>query len=154
MIKTRTETINGKIISVTQLPARRAIRLKARLLKLLAPTFGALFDSAPRGRNILSTDIPPAAFGKALEKLAETLQPEEYESLILESLSGTKIDNSDISTQTFDIIFGGELLFLYKVVWFSVKVQFEDFFGEGGIGKLLQRIPQEVVPPLLKQQKT
>lgn len=147
MIKTRTEKINGKDISVTQLPARRAIRLKAKLLKLLAPTFGALFEGAPKVRTLSSIDIQPVTIGKAMERLAETLEPTEYESLILESLSGTKIDNADITPQVFDIVFGGEMLFLYKVIWFSLKVQFEDFFGEGGIGKLLQRLPQATIPP-------
>jgi hypothetical protein len=147
MIKTRTETINGKVISVTQLPARRAIQLKARLLKLLAPSFGALFDGGATGRKLSTIDIQPVTLGKAMEKLAETLEPAVFESLIFDTLAGTKIDNQDITPAMFDLTFGGDLLFLYKVVWFSLRVQFEGFFGEGGIGTLLHNLPMQTMPP-------
>jgi len=152
MIKTRTETIDGKTVSVTQLPGRRALRLKTRLIKIAAPVMGKLFDSLPAEKKSkrvsagTSFDISAAHVGGALEKLAEHLAPDEYESLILETLSGTRIDGAEITPVSFDMIFGGELLFMYKVFWFSLKVQYEDFFENVGIGNILSqvKIPTQV----------
>jgi hypothetical protein len=146
MIKTRSEAIDGKTVSVTQLPGRRALRLKTRLIKLAAPVMGKLFDSLPtekKGKRAsvgTSFDISAAHVGGALEKLAEYLTPDEYESLILETLSGTRIDGTEITPVSFDMMFGGELLFMYKVFWFSLRVQYEDFFENSGIGNILSQV--------------
>jgi hypothetical protein len=48
----------------------------------------------------------------------------------------------DVNEQTFDVIFSGNLPMMYKALWFTLKVNFADFFGEKGIGKVLQSAPQ------------
>jgi len=132
MIKTRSKRIDEKEISVTQLPGRRALRLKTRLLKLVGPSFSKLLGQA---KNVTAE----ADIGPALELLADKLDPHDFESLVLEILSGTRIDGTEINESSFDLIFGGEMLLMYKVVAFSLKVQFEDFFGSSVFTNLVQR---------------
>ena len=43
MIQTKEKQIHGAVYSVTQLPARRALRLKAKLLRLFGPALAHLF---------------------------------------------------------------------------------------------------------------
>lgn len=159
MVKTERTTINETPVIVVQLPARKALLLKTKLVKLLGPALAKLFgtDSLPSAKGVSNIDqeIDPAALSAAMALLVDRLEPDAFLSLVLECLAGTKVEVNgtpvDVSRETFDVIFSGSLAFMYKVLWFSLKVNYSDFFDMEGIGSLLKYrekmpIPREPTP--------
>lgn len=68
MIETREKHINGSVYSCTQLPARRALRMKAKLLRIFGPALAQLF--LPGGKDQSMAGLP---FQK--EKPSKLLNP-------------------------------------------------------------------------------
>jgi hypothetical protein len=154
MVKTERTTINETPVIVVQLPARKALLLKTKLVKLLGPAIAKLFvtDSLPSAKSGLSIDqdIDPVALSSAMAILVDRLEPDAFLSLVLECLASTKVEVNgspiDVTRETFDAIFSGGLAFMYKVLWFSLKVNYADFFDLEGIGNLLKTREKMPIP--------
>jgi hypothetical protein len=149
MVKTENTTIDNKRVIVVQLPARRALALKTQLIKLFGAPVAKLIGSTPMGQIVsqLEKQINMDNIAPAIEMLVSSIQPDTYFKLIIECFAGTKIETEngthiDVNDQTFDALFSGNLTMMYKALWFSLKVNFADFFGEKGIGKVLRGAPQ------------
>lgn len=114
MIETREKEIDGATYTVTQLPARRALRLKTKLVK----TFGSFFlgDS------------------KSLHSMFQTLDENQFESLCMEMIQGVRKNGVELNQATFDLEFAGDMAGLYKLLLFVVEVNFDNFFQMIGIG--------------------
>lgn len=128
MIETKEKVINGSSYSVTQLPARRALRLQAKLMKLLGPAASTIF--------VASGDLDTAdqAIPKAVSALAAQLDDKTFDQLILELLQGQARKNGkEITENVLDMEFSGNLNELYLLLIFVLEVNFGDFFREGGI---------------------
>ena len=121
MIETREKTIDGAVYSVTQLPARRALKMKARLLKMFGATLGQLFNDS---KNVC----------KAFEVLSQTLDENAFETLCIDLLTGVRKSGIELTPATVDIEFAGDIAGLYKVLWFVIEVNYENFFQMMGIG--------------------
>jgi hypothetical protein len=115
MIETREKIIDGATYSVTQLPARRALRLKAKLIK----TFGSFFVSAD---------------SSALQSMFQSLDENLFESLCMEMIQGVRKNGVELTPATFDLEFAGDMASLYKLLLFVVEVNFANFFSMLGIG--------------------
>jgi hypothetical protein len=159
MVKTEEITIDNRRVIVVQLPARKSITLKTQLIKLLGPSMIKLLGSlgAPKTKadlvKMIDRDFDFASASAALETLCSNLSPEQYIALIMDSMASTKVEIDtnnhnmmDVSAQTFDVIFSGELLFMYKVWWFTLKVNYADFFGTSGIGSLMDKLDSMPMP--------
>lgn len=125
MIETKENTIDNYKISVTQFAARRAIKLKTKILKLIGPALISLIGKAESEVNA-ETLLP------AFESFADKLDPDTFIDLLLEILSATKVDGQDF-VQMFDSEFAGKIDIVYKIVFFALKVNYESFFVKGGI---------------------
>lgn len=128
MIETKEKIINGSTYSVTQLPARRALRLQAKLVKLLGPAASAIF--------VASGDLDTAdqAIPKAVASLASQLDDKNFDQLVLELLQGqARINGKEITEHVLDMEFAGKLNELFLLLGFVLEVNFGDFFREGGI---------------------
>lgn len=135
MIETKEKEINGSRYTVTQMTARRALRMKAKLLRLFGAPLAQLF--LPSGEE----PIDGMAFSKdeavkALQSLAMELDDKTFEFLIVELLKEVRKDGVELTESVIDLEFAGDLLTLFKVVWFVLEANFGSFFGEGGIGDL------------------
>lgn len=143
MIETREKIIEGAKYTVTQMTARRAIKMKAKLIRLFGAALAEIFLPSNE------TPIEGAAFSKvdavnAIQKLALQLDENTLESLIVTLLQGVRKEGVELTESTLDLEFAGKLDVLYKVLWFVLEVNFESFFGEGGIGSLfLAPAPQQ-----------
>lgn len=133
MIETREKTIGDATYSVTQLPARRALRLKAKLMKLFGPVFAQLFliteDKASEERqkeNLVNS----------VELLTGQLEAVQLDTLIVEILQGVRKNGQELTAPTIDIEFAGDIAGLYEVVFFVIEVNFANFFSMIGIGNL------------------
>jgi len=137
MIETKEKAIDEHNVMVTQFPGRRALMFKTRLIKLLGPSIAQLFTE--KG---VDAEVDFSAISKALDKLAENLNENEYVKFVLDLLQCTRFDGKEIGENVFDTEFAGNLLLMYKVLWFTLEVNYGSFFGEGGIGKILSKLPQ------------
>lgn len=125
MIETQEKEIDGAIYTVTQLTARRALRLKARLFKGLGPFF-------------MNSD--PSAF----QAICQTIDENLFESLCLEMIQGVRKNGVELTPATFDLEFAGDMAGLYKLLLFVVEVNFSNFFTMLGIG--LPSFPEDQTP--------
>jgi hypothetical protein len=130
MIETREKIIEGNTYMVTQLPARRAIKLKVKLMKLFGPVLAQLFltindaDEFESKKNLV----------KAVEILSEHIEENTFEALVLELLNGVRKNNVELTSHVIDLEFAGNMGELYQVLWFVVEVNFSNFFSLMGIG--------------------
>lgn len=149
MIKTERTTIDGREVIVVQLTARRSLALKTKLIKLLGPAITKLLAGS-KGAPKLEKEIDLNQLSPAIETLVSQLDPTVFFNLVVECLSNTRVSVNtpdqpltmlDVTEQTFDTIFSGELVTMYKVLWFALRVNYADFFGMKGIGDIISQYP-------------
>lgn len=128
MIETREKIIDGSTYSVTQLPARRALRMKAKLIKIFGPVLAQLFVSAT------SKEAGNMDFVKAIELLGSHIDENSFEQICMELLVGVRKDGMELQPATIDLEFAGDIAGLYKVLWFVIEVNYSNFFVFLGIG--------------------
>lgn len=135
MIQTKEKTINGAKYSVTQMTARKALRMKAKLLRLFGPPLAQIFlPSKDKPMDGMAFSKDEAV--KALQNLVCELQEDDFEKLCMELLVGVRKEGMELTEQIIDLEFAGDLASLFQVVWFVLEVNFASFFGESGIGNL------------------
>lgn len=127
-IQTIEKEINGAVYSCTQLPARRAIKLKAKLIKLVGPTLAQLFSDGEGAKSKVA----------AVELLANALDESNFSDLIVEILAGVRKNGMELQPAIIDLEFAGDFATLYHVVWFALEVNFASFFTLLGIGNQSQ----------------
>ncbi len=132
MIETLDKNINGSIYTVTQLPARRALKVKARLIKLFGPAMAQFFLSSDKKSD--------EGFVKAIEKLSLTIDENSFENICVELLNGVRKDGMELNAQLIDMEFAGDLASLYQVLWFVIEANYSSFFALIGIGS--QSLPE------------
>ena len=148
MLKPEEKIIDGHKVVVMQLPGRQANHLKIRLFKLIGSSLGSLVKSlkiektdaaAIRGgkKSLLDTEIDLALISAAIDAVAEKITPEEFDGLVFETLTTTSIDGELVNSPiVFDRVFtGGNMLFMYKVLLFTLEVNFRDFLAVSGISR-------------------
>lgn len=146
MIETIEKEINGATYVVTQLPARRAIRLKAKLIKLFGPALAQMIlqtssEDESQNKNSLVS---------AIESLAASLDPVEFENLIVEILQGCRKNGKELLPQIIDLEFAGDMESLYKLLMFILEVNYANFFSMLGIGNQFQD-QINPIPPVTKK---
>lgn len=166
MIETKEKEIGGAVYTVTQLPARRALKLKAKLLKLFGPALTQILllsnDTEEKKPDEMTTDelasqlsmnpvdkyriadLRKGGMVKGVQLLVSNLDDKTFDELCVEILQGVRRDGVELRPETIDLQFAGRLSDLYAVMFFVLEVNFGDFFGWGGIGNLSQGLkPQE-----------
>jgi hypothetical protein len=128
MIETKEIVINGSIYAVTQMPARRALKLQAKLMKILAPCASEIII-AYKDKGNEDSHIP-----KAVSYLVNELDDRTFDSLILEMIEYYVRKNGvELKANVFDIEFAGKLNELFLLLKFILEVNYGDFFLENGI---------------------
>ncbi len=151
-VETKEKKIDNCQVMVTQYPGTTALFNKMKILKLLGPGIGDTLGKV---------DPTVATSGDASEKLevlvqvignvCATIDPEQFTVFILELFKGTRIkpvpggDFIEVTKEVFDLTFAGELLLMYKILWFVLEVNYGNFFGKGGLGEMLKR--RQPAPP-------
>lgn len=131
MIETREKNIDGATYTVTQLPARRALRLKARLIKLFGPVIAQFFIASTENT---SEEAKKADIVKAIEILGSHIDENSFENLITDMLSGVRKNGLELTPATIDLEFAGNMAGIYHVIFFVIEVNFSNFFQMIGIG--------------------
>lgn len=135
MIEVKEKMIDGETFTVTQLPARRAIRMKAKLMKIFGPALAHLFVSGDsKGKN--------NDFVGAFETLASNIDENVFEQICVELLAGVRKNGVELTPATIDLEFAGDMAGLYQVIWFVLEANYSNFFSMMGIGS--QSIQQTI----------
>lgn len=138
-LDTRNDTIDDRPVSCTPLPARRAARLLARLMRHIGPALSQL-----RGVDLANVkDADLADFGPAIAQLFNSISADEFDSLSAEILVGCTITMTDgegkpklydlSKPAAVDAAFTGELKLMFRVMAFSLGTNFGNFFD--GLGR-------------------
>lgn len=150
MIETKEKVINGSSYAVTQLPARRALKLKTKLIKLFGPALTQLFMTAFEEKTIVKPDLQEeneerlvqqqiddmkkANFVKGVQLLVQNLDEKTFDELVLEMIQGVRKDGKELTLGAIDMDFAGNLYHLYELLYHVLETNFADFFALGGIG--------------------
>lgn len=142
MIETKEKEINGCKYTCTQMTARRALRMQAKLLKLFGASLAQIFlpgEQTPLSGLAFSKD----EVIKALQSLASELSEHVFDNLVVELLKDVRKDGIELTENVIDLEFAGDLYTLFEVVFFVLEVNFSSFFSRLGIGNILQPMPKE-----------
>jgi hypothetical protein len=113
------------VFSVTQLPPSRALKLSARLGRVLGSALGELVE-AGAGGSFSAMDI--TALGGAFQKLCAQLDDSEVDGLVSALLESVTFKTSQLTKNLSDIVFAGHLREFFQLLIFVVRVNFKDFF--------------------------
>lgn len=168
MIETREREIEGKVFMVTQLPARRALKLQGKLIKTFGTTVAQFMllskdeeedekkinDGTTHAVSAVDKatidEIKKNSVVKMMQLLASSIQVETFEQIASELMMGVRMDGIELNDALIDREFAGNLSLMYQVIWFVLEVNFGDFFAQGGIGSHLSSLS----PPDSNTKKT
>ncbi len=119
-LKKESLIINERKFEVTQWNATRAMVMKLKIGKY----FGKALETLGNAEGKTFQEL----FMLALPAVLENNDPEEFVEFIKELLAGITVDGKKMSGVVFDMTFTGHLEQVYEVLWFVVKVNYEDFF--------------------------
>ncbi len=150
MIETKQKEIGGAVYSVTQLPARRALKLKAKLIKMFGPSVSHILMTATEPQekpvkemneeelvhhNAISPvdhyrimELRKNSLVKGIQLLAQDLDEKVFDQLCVEMLQCVRRDNVELVESIIDTVFAGNLMELYLVIAFVLEVNYADFF--------------------------
>lgn len=142
-LRTEHNEIGGMKVTVTTFPTREGLEVKARLIKLVAPSLFTAIQNVKSptgaGKDVLDMDIDLGMIREAVNVLADRLDAKDFVKLVLDMMRYTFIDGKKVDEITLDAEFAGEYETLYKVLWMVIKVN--RFFGNRSIGNLLPGQP-------------
>ena len=144
-IESKEKIVDGKTVKVTQLPATYANQLFTRVLKYFGSGIVQLLgliksiSSVPEVKDgkvsLLDLDLDWKAVAGIISDFSAKLTPEEWQEFCLKLLAYTDVNEKRITDETaFNAVFTGKLLFMCKVLVFTLEVNYGDFFEAGGIG--------------------
>lgn len=129
--KQEERTIGDTTYRVTQLTAKPARRLFARIVQLLGPGIGSMMEGQPLSMQaLLGADM-----GVGIKEITKALDPEEQEHVIDVLCENKTIARRDgdkwpiMNKEAFDLHFTGRLVDMYKVIGFALEVNYSDFLG-------------------------
>lgn len=117
-LHTQEKQIGESVYVVTQLPAMRALKLSARISRVVGPAMAKAVPAGGKG----AIDV-----GGVAQALFDRLDPDELEK-ILRELLGTATTGGQAVMETFDIAFAGKLEDAVALVAFALQVQFGTLF--------------------------
>lgn len=126
MISAKKKTIDGSEYMVTQMTARQALKMQAKLLKLLGPCLGEAISA-------MLTKDDKTGLSRSLMALASTVDEKTFDGLVFELLVGVRKDGVELRDGEINLEFAGALNTLYKVIAFVLEANYSDFWAEGGI---------------------
>ena len=117
--------IDGTNYSTSPLPATKSLAVLTRLTKMVGET---LLVIASRGAAALD-DIDEDVIAFTVRQLVERLDEREVDQTVRDLLAGMRCAGVEKDVvQVFDAHFAGRLMHLFKVLQYSLEVNYSDFF--------------------------
>lgn len=146
MISVKTKTIDGAKYDVTQMTARQALKMQAKLIKILGPCIAEFISAIGK--------MEDAGISRAIMALAANVDENTFDKLVFELMLGIRKDGVELSEANINLEFAGSLNTLYKVLAFVLEANYGDFLEEGGIIKSLIAVAKPAVPAFQSQDST
>jgi hypothetical protein len=140
-----TKIIDGNGVYVLPLLGETAALVFYQLQKCIAPAIvqamGAIKGTAADPdkdkkfdiKKLLGADIDIASLSSAIDSIHEKMTAQEWLSFLKTTLSRTTVNDRPVGDKAhFDEVFSGKIFLLYKVLWFTLEVNFGDFFDAAG----------------------
>jgi hypothetical protein len=128
-LQVQSRDIGGVTYEVQQLPARRSMKLLARLGRLVAPLVSVAQGAAKAGGF---QKLDSAVLAQSIGGLFDALPPDEVEPLLSELFASTCIIEPSGARQplwpVFDLRMQGKAFDVLRLAAFAVEVNFSDFF--------------------------
>jgi hypothetical protein len=142
MIESKEKEIDEMKITVSQFPARAGFKMQARLVKLFAPFVGEIIGGikTKKEQKLMESDVDLSKIPNAVKELFEHLDEDSAMQLVFDLLQLTKVNGQDVNEETFDLMFPGKYLTLYKIIGFVLEVNYGSFFGKSGIGQVFKKM--------------
>ncbi len=154
-ISTQQCVIDGVPCVVAQLPGMEGLRIWTTLVKLLGPSVAVLGKGIGDGiKDIKEIDEISELLGKeidmdkvfssiseALVLAGDNLSEDIVEQLVLRILACTKVDNKEVNSTSFNIMFSGNYGRLFKILAFTLKVNYASFLGDRGLSTSTDQSP-------------
>lgn len=139
-IKSKDVTIDDVKFNITQYNAREGLKIKIKLLKMLAPVKDTV--KKDEGKQLLDSEVD---FVAIIGVLIENLDSDKTLDFILRMLRPVKVNGLDMFDELFDQTFAGNYSILYKLL--MEIVEFNRFFGKGSIlGMFKKETNAEILP--------
>ncbi len=135
-VETKECTLDGRNVAVTQFPGRRGLSILTRLAKIVGPALGALVGTTS-AKVTMDTEV---SVDGAVKALMEQLDGDATVAFVMELLCCTRIDGSEVTDKYFDMELAGQYMLVGKVLGFVLEVNYGSFFGQGGIGNLVEKL--------------
>jgi hypothetical protein len=118
--------------AVTQLPARRALKMLHKIGRVLVPTIAQALGSASitdfsSMKKMAGLEL--GDLGKAAETLFDRMPEADFDALVTELVQGVTLEGKPLAP-VFDLHFQGRILDVMKLLRFALKVNFADFFPD------------------------
>lgn len=127
----------GHRVSVTPFMARKGLNLQLRLVKILGPAIKDLITTDVMAKiksGEKNFELPIEKLISAVESVLTGPNSDTLYSLIIELLSNSSVNGTNLTEEMFDVIFAKEYILIYKILFFVLEVNFADLLKMGNIG--------------------
>lgn len=145
MIEAEVKNIDGHEVKVMQWPARKAIKNKLKLSKLIGPSIGQLgkilgdITSGDKEDEINLAEVDLNPVGRAIFQFSSDLEDDKADKLFDLILDGTFVNDQLLNEKLMDKLFTADDMFtVYKIMGYAFEVNYKSFFMKSGIGKVLE----------------
>lgn len=137
-IQAKEKNIDGYQVRVVPLLGTRSFSVHAKFLKYvgkpLIKALGGIKESKVDLKNVMGSEIDFSKFSESIDDLAGN-DPDALLAFVMDALSSTFINEKAIDKAMFDMTFAGNMLLMYKILWFTMEVNYGDFFAVVGTGR-------------------
>jgi hypothetical protein len=117
------------------LPPKDSLKILMKLMKILAPSMAAMADGSKGDvKTILDQEISKGMLAGAATELCARLDEDEIMKIVEKFGEYSEADGVRLKAGHFAVHFSGKIGRMMKWLVFCVKVQYEDFLGELGLG--------------------
>ena len=142
-LETKEKDIDGYAVTVTALAGWRAYRLKHKLFTLFGPVIlkglsGIADSKKGLDLSVIDKQVDIGKFVSALDDLFEKLTEDKYVAITKQILVSTFVNNLDVSDENnFNDVFSQKMDLIYKVMYFTLEVNYGSFLALIGTGQEL-----------------
>lgn len=144
-LTTESKQISGHVFTVAKLDPLTAQDVMIDLGQALAPAFGKAAAGAATalgGDSLLDVDVEDPKVSGAVTALVQGISKAKMRELVQTMASVSTCDDIPLA-KTMAVTFRGDLPLMYEWLWFSLRVNFGNFFawGQNAISGALASAP-------------
>lgn len=124
------KTIDGEQYTFCQLPPKKSLKLLTRIVRIIGAPLGAAMDGLKDAGDIRTALDADIDISMIVAALCDRLDENEVEAIVDTLLSQVIHAGQGEVSKRFDVLFGGRLAHLFKVLAEALKVEYGDFLAD------------------------